>query len=77
MGTSAFELLVVPIFMATFGAIVAGAAFIGLMNAADILIVRLAHMVRMARPRPTVLRVVRIRPEPDRPRVVIRPRLVG
>jgi hypothetical protein len=78
MGTSAFDLLVLPVFIATFGAMVAVAAYLGLMNAAEILIGRWGHMIRMARPRPTVLRVVHIRPELARHRVAIRPtRLVG
>ncbi len=77
MGTSAFELLVVPIFMATFGAIIAGSAFIGLRNAAEIVIGRFRPLIRRTRPRSAVVCGVRIRQEPGSPRIVSRPKLVG
>jgi len=46
MGTSAFEVLIVPIFLATLGSCIAGAAILGLMNAVEALAIRVARRVR-------------------------------
>jgi hypothetical protein len=46
MGTSAFDVLVVPVFLATLGSCIAGAAILGLMNAIEALAVRAVRGVR-------------------------------
>ncbi len=46
MGTSAFEVLIVPVFLATLDACIAGAAILSLMNAIEALALRVARRVR-------------------------------
>jgi hypothetical protein len=46
MDTSAFDVLIVPVFWATLGSCIAGAASLGLMNAIEALAVRVAQRVR-------------------------------
>jgi hypothetical protein len=52
MGTSAFEVLIVPVFLATLGSCMAGAILLSLMNAVETLagsIVRTARSLKAAR----------------------------
>jgi hypothetical protein len=46
MGTSAFEILIVPVFLAALGSSIAGAAILSLMNAIEALAVRVTRGVR-------------------------------
>jgi hypothetical protein len=46
MGTSAFEVLIMPVFLAPLGSCIAGAAILGLMNAVEALAIRVARWVR-------------------------------
>jgi hypothetical protein len=46
MGSSAFEILIVPVLWATFGGILAGAAILVLMNAVTSLVVRLGQRLQ-------------------------------
>jgi hypothetical protein len=57
MGTSAFDVLIVPVFLATLGSCVAGAAFLVLMHAMEVLVGRI---VRTARSLKAASRTVRI-----------------
>jgi hypothetical protein len=77
MGTSAFDLIVLPVLMAALGAMVGGSVLISLIHAVEIILNRLGLITRAVRPRPTLLRVVRIHQERAHPRLANRPRLVG
>jgi hypothetical protein len=57
MGTSAFEILFVPVLWGTFVGIVAGAVLLALMNAVEALVGRLR---RPARPLPELSRTARV-----------------
>ena len=46
MGTCAFEILIVPVFLATLGSWIAGAAMLILMNAVEALAVQAARRIR-------------------------------
>jgi hypothetical protein len=46
MGTSTFEILIVPVFWATLGSCVAGAAILALLNAVEALAGRMSRMAR-------------------------------
>jgi hypothetical protein len=47
MGTSAFELLIVPVVLGTLWGLAAGAAFLALMNAAEAVFALLSRAIRL------------------------------
>jgi hypothetical protein len=51
MGTSAFEILIVPVIWGTFVGLIAGAAFLSLMNAIEEPVNHLGRLARSARAR--------------------------
>jgi hypothetical protein len=69
MGTSAFDVLIVPVFLATLGSWIAGAAILSLMNAVEALAIRVTRRVRFFK---TMSRTAR-----DRRRRVHRPLVRG
>jgi hypothetical protein len=69
MGTSAFDILIMPVFLATLGSCVAGAAILGLMNAIETLVDRVLRAARCFKALPRVAR--------DPPRRVDRPSARG